>query len=273
MQKPLKPAKKGEPVRLAVIGLGMIGKKHAELAAKLDEGKLVAVCDVDENHRQTAKDLNTNFYTDYQEMIHREELNGVVIAVPNDLHVPVGTACAKKGLHLFVEKPITPDTTGADTLIETARKCHVQLLVGHHRRFNASVVAARRIIKEGQLGKLVGVSILYAVFKPPDYFEGPFAWRREKGGGPILINLIHEIDDLRYLCGEITRVHAESSSKTRNFPVEDSVSVSLRFQDGAVGTILFADCVPSLWSYEATTRDNAFFFHSDEDNFCYFLGT
>ncbi len=108
------------------------------------------------------------------------------------------------------------------------------------------------------------------MLKPPDCFQ--VAWRKQKGGGPILINLIHEIDSLRYVCGEITRVYAEVSNNVREFSVEDSVSVSLRFEGGALGSILISDCVSSMWSYEANTGENPYFFHSSEN--CYhFFGT
>ena len=144
--------------------------------------------------------------------------------------------------------------------------------MGHHRRFNPLVEATRKVVRGGQIGTLVGVNVLWTLLKPPDYFQ--FAWRKQKGGGPILINLIHDIDNIRYICGEIIRVYAEMSNVVRKFPVEDSASVSLRFEDGAIGSILVSDCVPSMWSYEATTGENPHFFHNlDPENCYYFFGT
>lgn len=257
-------------VRLAVIGLGFIGKKHAELAKQIDECALVAVSDIDETHQKAAGELGARFYAKYQEMIEKEELDGIVIAVPNELHVPVGTNCLQKGLHILMEKPIAPSLSGADSLIESERKNNVHLLVGHHRRFNPLIEVTRKIIKGGQIGRLVGVMILWTMFKPSEYFEA--SWRRSNGGGPILLNLIHEIDNLRYICGKITRVYAEVSNKVRKFPVEDSASVSLRFEGDAIGSILLSDCVPSVWSFEATSGENPYFFHRSE-NCYYFFGT
>ena len=85
--------------RLAIIGSGMIGEKHADIAIQLPECTLVSLCDVDQTARQTAEELGIEFYTDYHEMIEKEDLDGVIIAVPTDLHAPVGIACAQKGLH------------------------------------------------------------------------------------------------------------------------------------------------------------------------------
>jgi predicted dehydrogenase len=125
-------------------------------------------------------------------------------------------------LHLFVEKPIALSVSEADRLIEAAKKNKVRILVGHQRRFSSLVEKAREIVTGGELGKLVGVTITWALLKPGPYFGGPLSWRKEKGGGPILINLIHEIDNLRYICGEIDQVFALVSNKVRNFPVEDT---------------------------------------------------
>lgn len=272
MQKDFEKSHRTQIVRLGCIGLGMIGRVHAEVAKQLDECDLLAVCDPNESTKRIADNLDVTFYADYREMIEKEELDGVIIAVPNELHASVGSTCAANGLHMLIEKPIASSIGDADILIYTARENNVSLLVGHHRRFNPSVEATRQMIRGGQIGRLVGLSILWATCKPTDYFQGPFSWRRSKGGGIVLINLIHEIDNIRYICGEITRVHAEISNKVRKFPVEDSASVSLRLENGALGSIFISDCTPSFWSYEATTGENPFFFHSSEN--CYhFFGT
>jgi len=258
-------------VRLAVIGLGMIGKVHVQFASQLDECELVAVCDADRSKEKLIQRLKTVFYTDHQEMMERETLDGVVIAVPNEAHEPVGSACAERGLHLLVEKPITTEIEAANRLVDSAAKNKVQLLVGHQRRFNPRVEAARKMIRGDELGTLLGASVLWGLYKPAEYFvEGP--WRKEKGGGPILINLIHEIDILRYLCGEITSVYADLSHKARNFPVEDTLSLSLRFENGTVASVLLTDSAPSIWSYDCTSGENPFFFQTNGN--CYhFFGT
>lgn len=263
-------ASQKETVRIGLIGIGLIGKKHAETLMKIKEGTLVAISDIDANFQKTSEELGAKFYLHYEEMIDKEKLHGVLIAVPNELHVPVGTTCAKKGLHLFIEKPIATDLSGADQLIAAAKQNNVRILVGHHRRFNPLIEVTRKIVREGQVGELVGVMIQMATLKSSDYFQ--VTWRKSKGGGPILNNLIHDIDNLRYICGEIRRVYAEVSNKVRKFPVEDSASVALRFENDALGNILVSDCVPSVYAYESTTKENPFYFHVKE-NCYYFFGT
>lgn len=261
-----------DSVRLGLIGMGLIGTPHARTLQQVDECQLVAVADVDETYREPTEGLGATFYRDYEEMIGRERLQGVIIATPNHLHVPMGIACAQHGLHLFVEKPIALDLGAADRLIAAAKQNGVRILVGHQRRFNARVEKAREVVQGGALGGLVGVTVTWALLKPPEYFEGPFAWRRNTGGGPILINLIHEIDNLRYICGEIREVFAVTSNNVRRFAVEDTAAVTFRFESGAVGTAFVSDCAPSLSAYEATTGENPLVYH-DFGN-CYgFYGT
>jgi predicted dehydrogenase len=261
-----------QKVRLGLIGMGLIGTPHAKTLQRVEECDLVAVADVDEKHKEAATKLGVKYYREYEEMIGKESLQGVIIATPNHLHVPMGIACAQQGLHLFIEKPIAPSLSEADRLIEVAKLNKVRILVGHQRRFNALVEKTREIVRGSELGKLVGVTITWALLKPPQYFEGAFAWRKNKGGGPILINLIHEIDNLRYICGEIDEVFAVSSNKVRNFSVEDTAGITFRFRNGAVGTAFVSDCVPSLAAYEATTGENPLIYH-DFGNCYHFFGT
>jgi len=258
-------------VRLGSIGLGMIGKVHTHLASQIDGCELTAVCDTDPSLEQMAGDLGVRYYVNYEEMIEKESLDGVIVSVPNELHEPMGSACADKGLHIFMEKPIAPTVEAAEKLIAAVRRNNVQLLIGHHRRFNPMIVATRKMIRGGELGEMVGISVLWCMYKPSEYYAaGP--WRKQKGGGPILINTIHEIDNLRYIYGEIERVYAEVSNKTRKFEVEDTVSISLRFADGTLGSILMSDAAPSLWAYESTMGENPLF-HPTTGDIYHFLGT
>ncbi len=257
-------------VRLGLVGMGMIGRVHAETMSRMRELEFVAASDIDPKHRKTAEEVGARFYQSYEEMIEKEKMDGVVIAVPNELHLPVGAKCAEKKLHLLVEKPIASSLLDADHLIEVAKANGVHLLVGHHRRHNPLIEAQRETVRGGGIGKLVGVTVLWALYKPSDYFKGPFAWRAAKGGGPILINLIHEIDNLRYVCGDVKRLYAEVSNSARRFPVEDTVSISLRLENDALATIFLTDTSPSNIGYEANTQENVFFYHSQKTCYYYF---
>jgi predicted dehydrogenase len=104
-------------------------------------------------------------------------------------------------------------------------------------------------------------------YKPDTYFdEAP--WRREPGAGPILINLIHEIGNLRSLCGEISAVQAISSSATRGFAVEDTVAITLAFTNGAMGSFLLSDTAACARSWEQTSQENKQYASYDDED-CY----
>ena len=260
-----------EAERLTVIGVGLIGVRHAELIHAHPMASLVALCDVDPSRRAVADRLGVPFYTSVAEMLEREQPSGVIIATSNATHAAVAEICAARSVHLLIEKPIASTLEEARRIAETTRRAGVRVLVGHHRRHNPLVQKTRELVRGGALGRLTGVSVLWALRKPDAYFD--VGWRRERpGGGPVLINLIHELDSLRFICGEIEEVYARTSSAVRGLAVEDSVSISLGFANGALGTILASDATPSAWSYEATTGENPVYFRTHE-NCAHFLGT
>jgi predicted dehydrogenase len=142
------------------------------------------------------------------------------------------------------------------------------LLVGHHRRYNSMIQKAKTIIDSGRLGRIVAVHGAFWAMKPDDYFD--VAWRREKGAGPILINLIHDVDLFRFLCGEIIAVQAMESNAVRGNPVEDTAAILLRFANGAIGSLTVSDSIVAPWSWELTTGENPAY--PRQDQFCYLIG-
>jgi len=133
----------------------------------------------------------------------------------------------------------------------------VKLLVGHHRRFNPYLLAAKKAIDNGSLGKVIAVQGTWCLKKPEEYYNGIGEWRRNgESGGTVLINLIHEVDLLQYLLGPITYVSAIQTMKTRGFDAEEGAAVILRFQSGVVGTFILSDATPSPWNFEGGTGEN-----------------
>lgn len=260
-----------ERVRIAVIGAGLIGARHAALVKAHEACELVGICDTDTARRRVAEALGVPFHTSADGLIERERPDGAIVATPNSAHAPACIACAERGVHVLVEKPIADTLDHARQIIAAASQHGISVLVGHHRRHNPLVQRTRELVRDGTLGTLIGFSALWTLLKPDDYFQA--AWRRERpGGGPLLINLIHDLDSLRFICGEVRSVYARMNSFARGFPVEDSLSISLTMESGALGTILASDAAPAPWSYETTTTENPAYFHAAEN--CYhFVGT
>ena len=115
--------------------------------------------------------------------------------------------------------------------------------------------AARDFVASGGLGKVVAANGTWLTASPTTISMS--TWRREAGGGPILINAIHDIDCLRMVVGEIETVQATASSKLRGFPVEDTAAAVLTFANGALGTFIVSDATASPWNWEATSRESA----------------
>ena len=258
-----------DPVKLAVVGAGLIGMKHAELIAGDDACSLVGICDVDPSCSSVADGFGVPFYQHVADLLKTARPEGVIVSTPNSHHASVVELCARNSVHVLVEKPIADSMEASIRIIDIADRMGIRVLVGHHRRHSPLIQKARDVVQSGRLGRLISVSMIWALLKPTTYFD--LEWRKKRpGGGPALINLIHELDILRFICGEASEVYAQSSSSARKFEVEDSLSISILLKNGAVASIIASDATPSPWSYEATSHENPQYFHTDENCYHFF---
>jgi predicted dehydrogenase len=256
-------------ITIGVIGAGLIGRKHlAKLAGRADY-QLVGIADVNAD-RVAADYPGTPVFADYRKLLDEARPDAVIIASPNQLHAEQGIACARRGIHILIEKPVTDTLESAASLIAEVRKAGIQSLVGHHRRHHQQVKTLKAALGEQRIGDVVGVSAMWATHKPAEYFEiAP--WRSQAGGGPILINLIHEIDFLRFTIGEIVAVEAVASNRQRGFAVEDTAAALIEFDNGALGTFFISDSAASPWTSEQGLGEAPEFPFSGESSYR-FLG-
>jgi predicted dehydrogenase len=257
-----------EPIKIAVVGPGLMGKRHIELLIDNKDCKLVALVAPDHaHHHQLASNLAVPLYHDVDALLAKENVDGVIIASPNIFHADQAVSCINANVPLLIEKPISHTYETGKKIAEIAENKFAKVLIGHHRAHSPILQKARDIIKSNQLGNIVGIMGSALFYKPVEYFEaGP--WRKELGGGPILINLIHEVGNFRSLCGEIVAVQAMASNSTRNFSVEDTVVINFQFANGALGTFFLSDTAASAKSWEQTSQENKSYpSYSDED--CY----
>lgn len=254
---------------IAVAGAGLIGRRHIELIGTEPRCELAAIVDPAPQASALADTLGVPAYPSLGDLLASRRPDGVIVATPNRLHLPHGTTCVSAGVPVLLEKPVAQTVDEAEALLEAAEAADAPLLVGHHRRHNPILARAREVVQSGQLGQIVAVTGSAIFYKPDGYFdEGP--WRREVGGGPILVNMIHEVDDLRFLCGDIESVQVTTSNRVRGFPVEDTVAMTFRFASGALGTFLLSDTAVSALSWEQTSGENKSYpNYPDED--CYVI--
>lgn len=255
------------PVRVGVAGLGVIGRQHLRLIEKSPDFDLVAVADPVTG---AGVDLPAGVprFDDFRVMIEQTSPAAVIIAAPNQAHSEIALHCVERGIPVLIEKPIAATLDDAAAIVAAVESTGVPALIGHHRRHSPDMTTARRMVLDGELGELVTVNGIWMARKPDDYFATP--WRVEPGGGPVMINLIHEIDCLRFLAGEIDTVHAMAANNARNLSVEDAAAVCIRFSNGAVGTLIISDSTPSPWIWDIASGQGADFPHQYGD--CFHLG-
>jgi predicted dehydrogenase len=207
-------------LRLAVVGVGHLGRIHARLAAALPEIDLVAVVDSRADAREAlAKDIGARPIAEYRELIG--EVDAAVIATPTFTHHQVAADLIRGGVHVLVEKPITPTVREADELVQLARRLQIVLQVGHVERFNPALVSVQDRLQE------------------PKFIEA----HRQSGYtfrstdvGVIMDLMIHDIDVVLSLVrSPLTAVDALGISVLGDH--EDMVSARLRFANGAVANL------------------------------------
>ena len=219
--------------------------------------------------RSRAK-FSVPLYASVAELFAADKPDGVILATPNQLHVAGGLECVAAGVPVIVEKPIGDTVEAATRLVEAGEAAGVPVLTGHHRNYSPIMAKAREIVQSGALGSVVAVVGTALFYKPDDYFEAGGGWRRQPGGGPILLNLIHEVNNLLSLVGDIVRVQAVTSNATRGYEVEDTAAMVFTFANGALGTFLLSDTAASPRSWEQTSQENKSYDSYDDED-CYHL--
>lgn len=243
------------PTRIAVVGAGLIGRKHLGILKDDPAFEVAGIADPAPQAEAYAREQGFAYFKDIEALLDKAKPDGVVIANPNVLHRATALACIARKTPAIVEKPVADTLSDALAIVRAAQAAKVPMLTGHHRRHNPIMQAARDFVASGALGKLAATNGTWLHRKPDDYYN--VTWRREAGGGPILINAIHDIDCLRMVVGEIETVQATAASNARGFPVEDTAAAVLTFANGALGTFIISDAVASPWNWEAASRESA----------------
>ena len=240
---------------LAIIGAGLIGKTHINRIGLADNLYLAAIADPTEAGQALAESLGVPWFADHRSMLDTIKPQGAIVATPNPTHVALAIDCLERGVAALVEKPVADDLADARKLAAAQAQLKVPVLVGHHRRHNPINRRARDMVQSGKLGEIVSVNALACMYKPDSYYDT--LWRRQAGGGPILINLIHDIDMLRFIVGDIVEVQALASNRVRGFGIEDTAAALLKFANGALGTVVVSDTAagPFCWDFTANEQD------------------
>lgn len=229
-------------VRLGIIGLGNIGKYHADYLSKgkVSRAELTAVCDAFAPLDQY-KSLKT--FNDPAKLFQSGEIDAVIVATPHYQHTTLGIAAFEAGLHAMIEKPISAHKADAERLIEAAQKHSRQVFAGMFQlRTEPRYLKIKKLIQEGHLGEITRVIWLITDWFRTDAYYASGGWRatwKGEGGGVLLNQCLHNLDTLVWLCGMPQKVRGFCAlGKYHDIEVEDDVTAHLEYANGATGVFV-----------------------------------
>lgn len=228
-----------------IVGAGVISATHADAIASLPDARLIAVTDVEPGRAKAlAAQHDVTAEPGLDALLAREDVDVVCVCVPSGLHAEVGIRAAAAAKHLVVEKPVDVSLRAADRLISAAAAAGVGLTVISQHRFDQGLIELRRLLDNGQLGRLVLGEASTKWYRSQAYYDSG-AWRGTWAldGGSLLNQGIHYLDLLLWSMGPVIEVSALYSTQTHQIEAEDAALAVLRFASGAVGTVVASTAV------------------------------
>ena len=237
--------------RLLLAGTGLIGHRHMQHILDHPKLTLAGIIDPVAENRQAEV---VPGYAQIKDVPNDIAVDGIILATPTGTHAPLTSEALERGWHVLVEKPVADTLEAADAMIASSADAGRHVLVGHHRRHHPCVQMLREIMHSGRLGRPVAASLLWLMKKPNDYFD--VDWRAGMDGAPVKQNLIHDVDTLRWVFGDVVEVCGIGSNDIRGAARTESGGAVLRFTSGVIVTITFADTTPTPWGFEAGTGES-----------------
>lgn len=225
----------------AIIGCGMIAKFHAKAIRDIPEAKLVACYNRTAPKADAlAAEFGCQAYTDLDAMLARNDVQVVTICSPSGAHMEPTIAAAQAGKHVIVEKPLDVTLQRCDAMIDACHAAGVRLATIFPSRFHRSSQLLKKAVDAGRFGTLTLGDAYVKWFRTQQYYDSG-AWRgtwQFDGGGALMNQAIHSVDLLLWLMGPVAEVSAYTATLAHErIEVEDVVTASLRFKNGALGVI------------------------------------
>lgn len=222
-------------LNIGFIGLGLINSRHLENIARMSDARVAAVCDViKEKADAVGKQYGATPYTDHKQMLEREKLDALYIAIPPNCHTDQELDAIEHGIPFLVEKPVTLDLELGRRIAAAVTKKGLITACGYHFRYNSLVDIIRRKLEGREVGLVLG------------WWMGglwiPVWWRiKEQSGGQLVEQCTHMVDLSRYLVGDVKSVYALAShglvTDVESYTLDDASTVNLKYKSGAVGNI------------------------------------
>ena len=206
----------------AVIGVGNMGKHHARNYNEIEDINLVAITDLNPKIGEPlAKEYGCKYYKDYKEMIEKEQIDLITIAVPTKYHKKVALDCIKKGINILLEKPIAATVAEAKQVVKAAKEKGVKFTVGHIERFNPAVIKLKQLIDNGKIGEIVSIGTTRIGPMPPQI----------KDANVVIDIGVHDIDLINWFYGALPTQIIATSGNALNKMQKDYVDAFMKYGD------------------------------------------
>ena len=216
-------------IKIAVVGIGLMGSQHLKAVNLSKKAKLHSIVDLNKKSEVHAKKFKVPFYNSSKHLLKNNKPDAVIVATPNQFHEKHTISFLNAKIPVLLEKPISDNIKKAEKIIKSSKKNKTHLLIGYHRRHNSIVTSVKQKIDSGKFGKIVAGNVMCWLYKNKDWYKEK--WRIKKGGGPLGINLVHDIDLICYLLGPVQSVQSSTSNLIRKYEVEDTAVVNFIFGD------------------------------------------
>ena len=243
-------------INWGIIGCGRIANNRVipEGILSAKNSNLIGVSDlIEDRAKSTANEFNAKKFYNNKELFEDNSINSVYIATPPSSHSEIAISAANYGKNVLTQKPIGLDAKQAQDMLEACKNNNVKLGVGYMMRFHGAHQKIQSLIKEGIIGKPLGIRIRYSVWSPPTNVENEVdeygSWIHEpeiSGGGPMMDMGVHAIDLMLMFFGKIRTVASFCDTLLHNYRVEDTATCLFKFENGAQGILETYMSVPNF---------------------------
>ena len=228
-----------EKLRLGVIGAGSFSDYHLDGISQVANAEAVAICDVDiEKAKAKAEKYNIeSVYTDYNELLKRDDIDAVTLPLPDQVHKEITIAALKAGKHVLCEKPMALDLDECKEMVKVARECGKQLMVGQVGRYTPAFIETKRLLDEGAIGELFLIESEYA--HDYSHIGGAGGWRVTPEREPIIGGGCHAVDLIRMMAGNPIEVFAMANNKSLvDWPIHDCSMAVMKLPNDVIGKVM-----------------------------------
>ena len=243
-------------IKFGLIGCGRISNKHFEAIAEIANAKIISCADIITKRAKDAAEKHgiDKYYTDYIDMLDKENLDAVLICTPSGIHPQIGIDAAERKINVITEKPMGIDLKSADKLVRACDDNKVQLFVVKQNRQNPSIQLLKKAIDKGRFGRLFSANATVRWTRPQSYYDLA-KWRGtwEFDGGAFMNQASHYFDLIQWLMGPIESVMSFTATLNHTIEAEDMGTGIIRFRNGALGTVeVTMNTFPKNWEGSIT---------------------